>query len=170
MNCLEQGWCNHISVAICRLVTAQNSSRPASSSSAGLYVGVRITDHPRFSQLNVMFARCGQKHSWCGFAATARRPLFVRTRINRIDGRASRSQLVRHTLMYGIQLVDRDKALCHTPLVARHDYVEPGEVEQGDGFSSSWKKLHFFPASYVLAFGRFQINDSITIQKRAFYH
>src|SRR5271165_1501362 len=88
MHCFKQRSCEHISVTICDSARSQNSDCSASGASACLDIPLRIADHPRRGEVNLMFVRRGEQHAWLWLAATAWRLLLVRTVIDSIDLRA----------------------------------------------------------------------------------
>src|SRR6267143_4943212 len=112
-----------------------------------------------------MLARRSQQYSWSRFTAAARRVCLVWAIVNLSYYGTRGCQHLTHSFVYGFQFVCGQQPFRHTPLVGDRKNAEARLCEQGDCLGDAWRKLHFLPAGYIMAFRGLAIDNPVTIQK-----
>src|SRR5215813_7891234 len=145
----------HVSNTIWDSSPAHNSSCSATCILASLYIGFRVTDHPRHFEIQMTLLSCSQQHAGRWFPASAARLFFVWAIVDSINDGAGAGKLIAHPLMQHVEAGGGDQSLSNTALVTHNNHTKASLVEQGNGFGDTGEYPHVSPTGHVFTVARF---------------
>jgi hypothetical protein len=72
--------------------------------------------------------------------------------------------------MYKVHLLCREEPLGNTTLIGHDDYQKPGSVKHAYCVACCGEKVHLLPPCHILAFRRFTVDHSVSIEKGGLFH